>query len=196
MVLPCLTVYNFDLTRKILNFFCVFFQVSDEILHRKPDLESCYIAAQTMRNKIQTRFHEVPQDSRTSLRDSLIEHLLNVDEQTSSAILTQLALALADLILLMSEWNSAINETIQRLKGAKPWVLLEVLVVLPEEVSSRLLRLGANRRNEVIEELKQNAIQVDDFLKACVSQNAQRYLIFTSHTSKCSYISNCPNKFF
>ena len=146
--------------------------------------------------QIQTRFHEVPQDSRTSLRDSLIEHLLNVDEQTSSAILTQLALALADLILLMSEWNSAINETIQRLKGAKPWVLLEVLVVLPEEVSSRLLRLGANRRNEVIEELKQNAIQVDDFLKACVSQNAQRYLIFTSHTSKCSYISNCPNKFF
>lgn len=129
-----------------------------------------------MRNKIQTRFHEVPQDSRTSLRDSLIEHLLNVDEQTSSAILTQLALALADLILLMTEWNSAINETIQRLKGAKPWVLLEVLVVLPEEVSSRLLRLGANRRNEVIEELKQNAVQVDDFLKACVSQpNAQRY---------------------
>ena len=150
--------------------------MSDEILHRKPDLESCYIAAQTMRNKIQTRFHEVPQDSRTSLRDSLIEHLLNVDEQTSSAILTQLALALADLILLMTEWNSAINETIQRLKGAKPWVLLEVLVVLPEEVSSRLLRLGANRRNEVIEELKQNAVQVDDFLKACVSQpNAQRY---------------------
>ena len=127
-----------------------------------------------MRNKIQTRFHEVPADSRTSLRDSLIEHLLNVDEQTSSAILTQLALALADLILLMPEWNGAINETIQRLIGAKPWVLLEVLVVLPEEVSSRLLRLGANRRNEVIEALKQNAVQVDDFLKACVSQNAQR----------------------
>lgn len=139
-------------------------------------MESCYIAAQTMRNKIQTRFHEVPADSRTSLRDSLIEHLLNVDEQTSSAILTQLALALADLILLMPEWNGAINETIQRLIGAKPWVLLEVLVVLPEEVSSRLLRLGANRRNEVIEALKQNAVQVDDFLKACVSQNAQRYI--------------------
>ena len=137
-------------------------------------MESCYIAAQTMRNKIQTRFHEVPEASRTSLRDSLIEHLLNVDEQTSSAILTQLALALADLILLMPEWNGAINETIQRLIGAKPWVLLEVLVVLPEEVSSRLLRLGANRRNEVIEALKQNAVQVDDFLKACVSQNAQR----------------------
>ena len=141
-------------------------------------MESCYIAAQTMRNKIQTRFHEVPEASRTSLRDSLIEHLLNVDEQTSSAILTQLALALADLILLMPEWNGAINETIQRLIGAKPWVLLEVLVVLPEEVSSRLLRLGANRRNEVIEALKQNAVQVDDFLKACVSQNAQRYVVY------------------
>ena len=86
-----------------------FFQVSDEILHRKPDLESCYIAAQTMRNKIQTRFHEVPQDSRTSLRDSLIKHLLNVDEQTSSAILTQLALALANLKAIAIRLKSVKN---------------------------------------------------------------------------------------
>ena len=148
--------------------------MSDEILHQKPNVESCYIAAQTMRSKIQTRFHEVPPAAHVSLRDSLLDHLQNVDEQTSPAILTQLSLALADLVLLMPEWKNAISDIMNRLKPSKPWVLLEVLVVLPEEVSSRHLRLGLNRRNEIVEELKMSSAQVNDFLKACISQNAQR----------------------
>ena len=53
----------------------------------------------------------------------------------------------------------------------RPWVLLEVLVVLPEEISSRHLRLGANRRNEITEELKQSAPDVIEFLKGCVKVN-------------------------
>ena len=61
--------------------FVLILQVSDDILHQKPNVESCYIAAQTMRSKIQTRFHEVPADAHVSLRDSLVNHLLNVDEQ-------------------------------------------------------------------------------------------------------------------
>ena len=69
---------------------CFFFQVADQILHAKPNVESCYIAAQTMRQKIQTKFHEVPKEAHESLRDSLLEHLQNVDEQMSPAILTQL----------------------------------------------------------------------------------------------------------
>ena len=43
-----------------------------------------------MRQKIQTKFHEVPKEAHESLRDSLLEHLQNVDEQMSPAILTQL----------------------------------------------------------------------------------------------------------
>ena len=115
-------------------------RVSDAILHQKPNVESCYIAAQTMRSKIQTRFHEVPAEAHVSLRDSLMEHLQNVDEQTSPAILTQLSLALADLVLLMTEWQNSISDIINKLRPTKPAVLLEVLVVLPEEVSSRHLR--------------------------------------------------------
>lgn len=107
-----------------------------------------------------------------SLRDSLLEHLQNVDEQMSSAILTQLCLALADLILLMPQWKGAINDLMLKLKPTKPWALLEVLCVLAEEVSSRKLRLGANRRNEITEELKLQAPQVNEFLKACVSANS------------------------
>ena len=127
-----------------------------------------------MRSKIQTRFHEVPPEAHASLRDSLMEHLQNVDEQTSPAIVTQLGLALADLVLLMPEWKGAVNDILNRLKPTKPWVLLEVLVVLPEEVSSRHLRLGANRRNEIVEELKANSPQVNEFFKACIAQNAHR----------------------
>ena len=125
-----------------------------------------------MRSKIQTRFHEVPAQAHASLRDSLLEHLQNVDDQTSPAILTQLSLALADLVLLMPEWKGALSDIMERLKPTKPWVLLEVLVVLPEEVGSRHLRLGANRRNEIIEELKRNSVPVNDFLRACIAQNA------------------------
>ncbi len=129
-----------------------------------------------MRSKIQTRFAEVPAEAHVSLRDSLLEHLLNVDETTSPAILTQLSLALADLVLLMPEWKGAVYEIMNRLKPSKPWVLLEVLVVLPEEIGSRHLRLGANRRNEIIEELKVNSPHVNDFLRACIAQNAQGYI--------------------
>ena len=150
-------------------------RVSDAILHQKPNVESCYIAAQTMRSKIQTRFHEVPAEAHVSLRDSLMDHLQNVDEQTSPAILTQLSLALADLVLLMTEWQGAVSDIINRLKSTKPAVLLEVLVVLPEEVSSRHLRLGSNRRTEITNELKLNSAQVNDFLRACIAQNAQSY---------------------
>ena len=125
-----------------------------------------------MRTKIQTKFHEVPPEAHESLRDSLFEHLLNVDEHMSPAIITQLSVAMADLILLMPEWKGAVNDLMMRLKPSKPWVLLEVLVVLPEEISSRHLRLGASRRNEATDELKANAAQVTDFLKGCIKFNS------------------------
>ena len=151
--------------------------MSDEILHTKPDVESCYIAAQTMRTKIQNSFHEVPIEAHVSLRDSLLEHIQGVDEQTNAVIVTQLSLALADLVLQMPEWRNAVPDLVAKLQHQRPWALLEILVVLPEEVGSRHLRLGANRRNEVIDELKASAALVDEFLKTCVvmQQNNHQY---------------------
>lgn len=56
----------------------------------------------------------------------------------------------------MTTWNSPIQDLIQNL-GPKSnfesnhlWPLLEVLTVLPEELGSRTLRLGANRRSELM----------------------------------------------
>lgn len=59
------------------------------MLHQKRNIESCYFAAQTMRTKIQLSFHELPQEAHTSLRDSLMEHISQINEHTNSAIVTQ-----------------------------------------------------------------------------------------------------------
>ncbi len=128
-----------------------------------------------MRTKIQNSFHEVPVEAHISLRDSLLEHIQGVDEATNAVIVTQLSLALADLILQMPEWKNAVPDLVTRLQHQRPWALLEILVVLPEEVSSRHLRLGANRRNEILEELKTASGIVNDFLNACVSVQTNNY---------------------
>ncbi|KAG8222278.1 hypothetical protein J437_LFUL003259 [Ladona fulva] len=147
-------------------------KVADEMLHQKRDLESCYFAAQTMRTKIQLSFHELPPESHISLRDSLIEHISQVNEQTNTIIVTQLCLALADLALLMAQWQKPLEDLIKRFGQSNLWPLLEILTVLPEEVNSRSLRLGANRRNDVMGELKSSSKMVSECLKACLSNGS------------------------
>ena len=56
---------------------------------------------------------------------------------------------MADLALLMSSWLTPVEDLVARFGGSHPVPLLEVLTVLPEEVGSRHLRLGANRRDQV-----------------------------------------------
>ena len=46
-------------------------------------------------------------------QESLLEHVSSIDERTSSVIVTQLCLALADLILVMPDWPHAVDELIQ-----------------------------------------------------------------------------------
>lgn len=65
-------------------------------------------------------------------------------------------MALADLLLQMTSWKTPIQDLIQtfgpknNFETTHIWPLLEVLTVLPEEMGSRTLRLGANRRSEVL----------------------------------------------
>lgn len=99
-----------------------------------------------MRSKIQYSFTELPPSSHTSLRSSLMTHLTSLSPTTSQVIITQLCLAMADLILLMPEWNTALSELMAALSTSHTIPLLEVLLLLPKEVDSRHLRLGANRR--------------------------------------------------
>lgn len=136
------------------------------MLQQKRDLESCYFAAQTIRNKIQNSFHELPDDSHNSLRDSLIAHLNQITNDTSPVIVTQLSLAMADLVLLMASWTDPIRDLITKLStnSNSLWALIVVIRLIPEEINSRHLRLGANRRDSIKKQLESNSKFVTDLL--------------------------------
>lgn len=140
-------------------------KIADEMLLHQNELglEALYFSAQTMRQKVQNAFLELPPESHVSLRDSLIEHLCRTNETSGRTIVTQLALALADLALQMSTWEKPVVFIIEKM-GQKGSVvaLLEVLTVMPEEINA--LKLGKNRRQEFEEELKSAGPIVLDLL--------------------------------
>lgn len=122
-----------------------------------------------MRSKIQLSFHELPVEAHDSLRDSLIEHIGQINENTHNIITMQLCLAMADCALQMPEWKTPILDLMSRFSQTNLWPLLEIMTVLPEELESRTVRLGSNRRLEILEELKSCAPTVIEFLRVCVS---------------------------
>ncbi|XP_072233204.1 transportin-3 isoform X1 [Leuresthes tenuis] len=174
-------------------------EISDQLLQLKQDVESCYFAAQTMKMKIQTSFYELPPETHNALRDSLLTHIQNLKD-LSPIIVTQLALAIADLALQMASWKGCVHTLIekwvfspssdpenQNLPDDSPGVsvspplrynndissmpfLIEILTVLPEEVHSRSLRIGANRRTEIIEDLAFYSSTVVTLLTTCVEK--------------------------
>uniref|UniRef100_A0A8D3AEJ2 Transportin-3 n=1 Tax=Scophthalmus maximus TaxID=52904 RepID=A0A8D3AEJ2_SCOMX len=118
-------------------------EISDQLLQLKQDVESCYFAAQTMKMKIQTSFYELPPETHNALRDSLLTHIQNLKD-LSPIIVTQLALAIADLALQMASWKGCVHTLIEKYNNdisSMPF-LVEILTVLPEEVHSRSLRIG------------------------------------------------------
>ena len=104
--------------------------ISDQLLQRNVDTETCYFAAQTMRTKIQYSFQELPPESHSSLRTSLLTHLTGLTPATGQVIVKQLCLAMADLILLMPEWSTALSELMTALGPPQPHThtLLEVSI--------------------------------------------------------------------
>lgn len=67
-------------------------EISDQLLQLKQDVESCYFAAQTMKVKIQTSFYELPPETHNALRDSLLTHIQNLKD-LSPIIVTQVTSA-------------------------------------------------------------------------------------------------------
>uniref|UniRef100_A0A4W3H4C7 Transportin-3 n=1 Tax=Callorhinchus milii TaxID=7868 RepID=A0A4W3H4C7_CALMI len=146
-------------------------EISDQLLQMQQEVELCYFAAQTMKMKIQTSFNELPPETHLALRDSLLTHIQNLKD-ISPVIVTQLALAIADLALQMASWKGCVQMLIEKCggRGSSLCFLLEILTVLPEEVHSRSLRIGANRRTEIIEDLAYSSSTVVSLLTACAEQ--------------------------
>ena len=101
----------------------------------------------------QYSFSELPATAHDSLRSSMLDHLSNITEDTYNGIATQLCVAVADLALLMVSWTDPYGDLIKEfgIEGKRPNLvpLLEVFVALPEELNSRQLRLGQNRRDQM-----------------------------------------------
>lgn len=146
-------------------------EIADQLLRLNVNVETSYFAAQTMRTKVQYYFHELQQSQYQSLRDSLLGHLFTL-RNASHAIVTQLCLTLADLAVQMPQWKEVVSELSQRLSTTVETlpIILEILTVLPEEVGSHHLRVGANRREEVVTELRASAGIVLNLLAACVDK--------------------------
>ncbi|XP_063822834.1 transportin-3 [Ostrinia nubilalis] len=143
-------------------------KIADDLLHQKKDIQSTYFAAQTMRSKVQNNLSELPPEAIISLRDSLVSHLEGMPPDTSSAILTQLCLALADLALQLPSWENCISELIKTFSNKNDYALLEILTVLPQEIDSSKLKLGENRREDIKQELRSNSQNVNLFLKESI----------------------------
>jgi transportin-3 len=85
---------------------------------------------------------QLPSEHRLPLRDTLLAALSNIGPG-ERGILTQLCLALADLLLQLPEWTNALQGLIDQL-GSRPDTvpaLLHFLEVLPEELGNTRIRV-------------------------------------------------------
>lgn len=123
-----------------------------------------------MRIKIQHSFHELPEDSHASLRDSLVQHIYHITPETNTIITKQLCLALSNVILLMGTWINPVESLLEKFTKNSNSIepLLLTLTYIPEEIDARYLRLGDNRRKQILKEIKPSAPVVLSFLQSCL----------------------------
>ncbi|KAH8864262.1 Transportin-3 [Schistosoma japonicum] len=115
-------------------------QISDQLLYMNRDLNSCYFGAQTIRKKIQCHFTELPAESHDGLKNSLLQHVKELREDTSLPIANQLCLAVADLFCHMVQWKDGIRDIVSRLAetNVSCSYLIDILKFIPEEVANFL----------------------------------------------------------
>ena len=152
--------------------------ISDQLLQLNKDVESCYFASHTMRSKIQYSFRELPPETHDQLKESILNHASKVTNATPAAIAKQLCLALADLALQMPNWKNVAKDMIEKFGANQQlWLfLLELLTVLPEEVDSRALKLGDNRRKELTTEFVESSPLMLQFLTTILDSGVDESL--------------------
>ena len=68
---------------------------------------------------------------------------------------------------------------------SRPFALLEILTVLPEEVHSHHLRLGSNRRDDIVRDLNASLPMVLEFLKSILVEKGVADGTYKSGVFKC-----------
>ena len=103
-------------------------KISDELLYTKRSIEAVSFASQTIRSKVLYDFAELPADSHNQLMESILSHVMKMDNQVA---LTQLCLSLADLVLQMAPTNDYLMNLLSQLEQ-KQIALLTIMTLLPE----------------------------------------------------------------
>ena len=83
---------------------------------------------------------QLPPDHRIPLRDTLLAALKHASATGSKAIVTHLALAIADLLLQLPEWKNGLQDMIDQFGKTPETVpaLLDFLKLLPQENMSNV----------------------------------------------------------
>ena len=175
--------------------------IADNLLQEKRDHESCFFGAKLLRTKIQTAFDELPIDCHLSLRETIFNLFKVVKGTLVSDIFTsEMGLALADLMFLMTSWSEPVSELISRLKTPDNKCspsLLQVLTVLPKELNSSDLKLADYRRVKMRKELRASTDDVFHLLNVSLDSldNEKIMICFGSWTKLVrvtgQQLSNC-----
>lgn len=105
-------------------------EISDQLLQLKQDVESCYFAAQTMKMKIQTSFYELPPETHNALRDSLLTHIQNLKD-LSPIIVTQVRNGpVSGRVLVMFEETSVCVNLLSERRASDRSLVSHVMSVL------------------------------------------------------------------
>ncbi|KAF2155040.1 ARM repeat-containing protein [Myriangium duriaei CBS 260.36] len=148
--------------------------------------EAKLFAATTLKGKIVYDLHQLPRESLTQLRDSLLA-ILGTFSSGPKPIRTQLCVCMANLAIQMLDWKDVLATMIAALghdASAVP-CLMEFLRVLPEEVTEgRKINLTEDElRDRTSELLEENGEQVLSLLK--------QYAQSTGTASKEPYFLEC-----
>ncbi|KAL3091604.1 hypothetical protein niasHT_024186 [Heterodera trifolii] len=134
--------------------------IADQMLSECRSFEACLFAAQTLRSKVLHSARELPNDAVAPLRDSLFNRLSSIEAglgRNSTAIITQLSAALCDLYIHVVHWKGLVAQILVQFdsptSSSNSTVLVALFKALPEELYSRKLKIGENRRTEIEEEL-------------------------------------------
>ena len=127
-----------------------------------------FFGVKILYTKIKRDFHQLDSSSAQSLKQSLVNHLLRLGNSNKyeSSLVRYFCLSLAALAVQLNE-TGAVSQILQWLHpiiAVMPQVLLELLLVLPEECFNRHVDVGDSSRSEFAEQLAQTSPDTFRFL--------------------------------
>lgn len=164
-------------------------QVADNLLHDSTsNLETSIFCSQTLRSKVQRDFEELPCEAFRPLRDSL-NNLLKKFHKGPHRVRTQISIAVAALAVHVpaEDWGDGgiVNWLRDEMNSHPEYVpgFLELLTVLPEEVTNYKIAARPERRRQFEKELSSQMEVALNILTACLNVNEVREQVLEAFAS-------------